>query len=405
MGLTNIGNQLTPGRPVELSFAETVGLANPNQTLVLIGHSSATGTASGQIYQPVVINNAADPVNGPAEAATKFGAGCELTQMVAAAIDAISDAGLSNFGQMVCIQLNPGDAVGNNPWGPTVGSLVNPALAALNKIEAEIIAIPYDAQTAQPTVSLAVQKAAAISGAQSVQNSQFGSIVVAANQSVQDPSTLFTYQSPYISPVWFRNLTAPQQYTVAQLAAAYAAMLAGLTIPFNPLDGQQIGNLNPPVNTPNDNITVGANAESETALTQGWTPLATNANATVSIIRSITSSPPLPTQAYFDVQDFQVLYYWRKTVFNNFNQPFWSQQKASVQAAQNILSDLLRLAGLMQDQGMFQAVEQLAPQFEVERNASDRSRFDSFTPVNVIPGLHVIANNTQAGTQFDQITL
>lgn len=227
---------------------------------------------------------------------------------------------------------------------------------------------------------------------------------MAANQSVTDPSTLFTYQSQYISPVWFRNTVSPQ-YTVAQLAAAYAAMMGSLTIPFNPLDGQEIGNLNPPTNQPVDNITVGANAESEKALTLGWTPLKTNPNLTVSIIRSITSSPPLPTQAYIDVQDFQVLYYFRKTIFNNFNQPVWQQRKASSATAQNILADIIRLAGLMQDQGMFQAVEQLAKQFVVETNASDRSRFDVFIPVNVIPGLHVIANNIQAGTQFDQITI
>lgn len=404
MGLTSIGNQLTPGRPTEITFAEIVGLANPNQTLVLIGHSSATGTASGQIYQPVVINNAGDPVAGPAEAAAKFGAGTELTNMVTAAIDALFDAGLSNFPPIVAIQLAPADAVGNNPWGPVTGGVTNPALAALNKIEAEVIAIPYDAQTAQATVSQAVQQAAGISGAQAVQNGQYGSIVIAANQSVTDPSTLFPYQSQFISPVWFRNTLTPQ-YTVAQLAAAYGAMLAGLAIPFNPLDGQVIGNLNAPTNQPKDNITVGANAESESALKVGWTPLRVNPNLTVSIVRSITSVPPLPTQAYFDCQDYQTLYYFRKSVFLNFNQPTWQQRKASGATAANILSDVIRLAGAMQDQGMFQAVEQLAKQFQVVRNASDRSRFDVFIPVNVIPGLHVIATNIQAGTQFDQITV
>lgn len=396
MGLTSIGNQLTPGRPTEITFAEIVGLANPNQTLVLIGHSSATGTASGSLYQPVQINNVGDPVAGPAEAATKFGAGTELTKMVTAAIDAIADAGLSNFPAMLCIQLAPTDV---GTWGPS-----NAALSGLNKIEAEIIAIPYDAQTQQALVSQAVQQAASISGAQSVQNNQFGSVVVAANQSVTDPSTLFTYQSQFISPVWFRNTVSPQ-FVVAELAAAYAAILAGLPIPFNPLDGQVIGNLLPPTNQPADNITVGAAAESETALTKGWTPLKVNPNLTVSVIRSITSKPPLPTQAYFDVQDYQTLYYFRKSVFSNFNQPVWQQRKASGTTAQNILSDIIRLAGLMQDQGMFQAVEQLAKQFVVERNASDRSRFDVFIPVNVVPGLHVIATNIQAGTQFDQITI
>ncbi len=395
MGLTSIGLQKTPGRPTEITFAEIVGLANPNQTLVLIGHSSATGTASGQVYQPVTINNAGDPVNGPAEAATKFGAGCELTKMVAAAIDAIADAGLSNFPTMKCIQLNPGDTdYGTNDAG----------LNGLNKIEAEIVVVPYDAQTAQALVSKAVQKAASISAAQSVENSQFGTIVVAANQSVTDPSTLFPYQSQFISPIWFRNTVTPQ-FSVAELAAACAAIYAGLPIPFNPLDGQVIGNLLAPTNQPVDNITVGGAAESESALNQGWTPLKVNTNLTVSFIRSITANPPLPTQAYFDTQDFQTLYYFRKSIWANFNQPVWQQKKASGATAAQILGDVIRLASLMEEQGMFQAVDQLAKQFIVQRNASDRSRFDVFIPVNVVPGLHEIASNIQAGTQFDQITI
>lgn len=395
MGLTDIGVQLTPGRPTEVTFAEVVGLANPNQTLVLIGHQSATGSVSGSNYQPVVINNVGDPVAGPAEAAAKFGSGTELTQMVTAAILAIADAGLSNFPAMKCIPLAPTDV---NTWGPS-----NAGLTALNKIEAEIVAGPYDAQTQQALVSQLVTQCQSISGPQSVQNNQFGSIAVAANQSVTDPSTLFTYLSQYISPVWFRNTSNPQ-YTVAQLAAAYAAVLASEIVPFNPLDTQVIGNLlNPTLQS--DNITVGANAESETALKQGWVPLKTNANLSVSIVRSITSSAPLPTQAYIDVQDFQVLYFFRKTIFTNFNQPTWQKKKASAQSAAQILSDVIRLAGLMQDQGMFQAVEQLAKQFVVERSLVDRSRFDVFIPVNVIPGLHVIATNIQAGTQFDQLTI
>jgi phage tail sheath gpL-like len=395
MSLTSIGNQLTPGRPIEITFASTLGLANPNQTLVLIGHESATGTASGQTYQPVVINNSADSVAGPEEANTKFGTGSELALMVQAAILAIADAGLSNFPPIVCIPLAPTDT---GTWGPS-----NAGLTALNKIEAEIVAGPYDAQTQQSLISQLVSQAAAISSAQSVQNGQFGTIAVAANQSVTDPSTLFTYQSRYISPVWFRNTSSPQ-YSVAELAAAYGAMLASLTIPFNPLDSQVIGNLLNPT-LASDAITVGAGKESETALTNGWTPLRVNPNLSVSIVRSITSSPPLPTQAYIDCQDFQVLYYFRKTLFNNFNQPNWQMRKASSGVAAQVLSDTIRLAGLMEDNQMFQAVAQLAKQFEVERNASDRSRFDIFIPVNVVPGLHVLAGNIQAGTQFDQVTL
>ena len=68
------------------------------------------------------------------------------------------------------------------------------------------------------------------------------------------------------------------------------------------------------------------------------------------------------------------------------------------------LGEMLRLANLFQDQTMFQAVQQLAPQFQIQNNPSDRSRFDYLTPINVVPGLHVMAGNIQAGTQFDVIS-
>jgi phage tail sheath gpL-like len=54
---------------------------------------------------------------------------------------------------------------------------------------------------------------------------------------------------------------------------------------------------------------------------------------------------------------------------------------------------------------MFQNVTALAKLFIVERNISDRTRFDVFTPVNVIPGLMVVATNIQATTLGDNITV
>jgi phage tail sheath gpL-like len=70
-----------------------------------------------------------------------------------------------------------------------------------------------------------------------------------------------------------------------------------------------------------------------------------------------------------------------------------------------MLSEMIRLATLFQNQQMFQAVDQLAPQFLVQRDTVDRSRFNYLTPVNVIPGLHVIDGNVQATTQFDTLSI
>ena len=75
------------------------------------------------------------------------------------------------------------------------------------------------------------------------------------------------------------------------------------------------------------------------------------------------------------------------------------------QSLQIIKSELIRLAQQFESQQAFQNVKNLAKQFKVERSASDRHRFDTFTPVNVIPGLAVVANNTQASTDGDALSI
>lgn len=394
MGLTSIADQKTPGRPVEITFAPQTGLPSANQTLILLGHAATGATGVNTV---VTINNAGDPVAGGAEAATKFGAGSELTKMVLAAINANALTGGSNFPTLKAIPLANADT----------GFGGGAALAALNKVEAEFIVSPYDAQSDSVNTTAIKNQAALMSGAQKVQNSQFGTFAVAANQTVSDPSTLTIFDTQYMVAVWKRD-SAPTR-SVGEVAAAAAAVMAANAIPFNPLDNVVIGGETKPVSI-NDNITVGAQAESETALNQGWTPERVLANGTVAFVRTITSrittgDSVTKVTAYYDVQDFQVLYFWRKTVFTRFNQPDFTQVKASLGKAQDAKSELIRLATSFQDQNMFQAVDQLAKQFQVQRSLTDRSRFDVLTPVNVIPGLHVIATNVQAGTQFDAFTV
>jgi len=156
---------------------------------------------------------------------------------------------------------------------------------------------------------------------------------------------------------------------------------------------------------------VGAGLESEAVLNKGYTPLWVTPNGEVAFVRTVTGrlstdgSGDAPVTAYYDVQDFQVLYFWRKTLYTRFSQPDFKQRKASAGAAQDVKSEAIRLATAFEDQNMFQAVGLLAKQFKVERNISDRHRFDVLTPVNVIPGLHVIATNVRATTEFDTVTI
>lgn len=409
MALTSIGIQKTPGRPTEVTFAAAGGLPNPNQTINLIGHMGPTGgiavsgVASGTAvpYNVTTINNVSDPTAGATEANAKFGLGSELAKMVIACIKANASIGASNFPMIIATPLAQADV----DFGPLNGAGIPAALAAAERVESEFLVSPYDGNGQTLTEQL-VTAATLMSGATRTQNGQYGTIGVAANMSVQDPSTLFKYDTQYLSAVWFRN-SAPA-LSIAELAAAYAGTLGGNAVPFNPLDGLQIGSIAAPASN-SDWITVGAGLESESSLNRGWTPLQVLPNTNVVVVRSVTTrittgDGVTATTAYYDVQDFQVLYFLRKAVVSRFNQPDMQRVKASNAEGKIVRGEVIAILSLLEDQGMLQAVEQLSPQVVLERNVSDRSRFDVFIPVNVVPGLHVIASNISAGTQFDSFS-
>lgn len=396
MSLTSIGDQKTPGRPIEITFAAQTGLPSDVQEILLIGHKHATsGTAT--IYQVSQISNVTDVGLATTEANAKFGAGTELAKMVIAAVKA--NGGRSTFPNIKCVPLASTDT---GTFGAADIALTNAA-----KVKAEFIVSPYDAMTTALTTKLDTT-ANTMSGAQRVHNNQYGTVGVAANFNTADPTTLSSPDSRFLSLVYLRD-TAPV-LSLGEVAAAYAAVLAGNISPFNPADGFNIGGITPPVNQ-SDWLTVGAGLDSESALAKGWTPLRVKSNGTdVAIVRSVTSRLTTgdgitAVTAYYDVQDYQVLYYWRKTLFTRLNQPDLVNVKASVSTAKLILGEVIRLAKAFEDQGMFQNVTGLAKQFQVQRSSSDRHRFDIKTPVNVIPGLHVVAVNVVATTEGDSLSI
>lgn len=396
MSLTSIGDQKTPARPVEVTFAAETGIPSANQEVVLIGHKHAT---SGSIaaYAMTTITNAGDLTAASGEVATKFGAGSELAKMVLAAIRATQ--GLGTVPTLKAIPLASSD-VG---FGST-----DEALTTLARYKAELVVSPYDGQ--DDTLRNKLRDAMILmSGAQRVENNQFGSVGVVFNRTEADPSTLDQFDSQFIMGCWLPDSGTPA-YSIGEMAAACAARAAANPSPFNPLDDIDIGGVDAPVNEA-DWPTIGAGLESEACLTRGWTPLRVKSNGKVAFVRTVTgrlspdgSGSPLVT-AYYDLQDFQVLYLFRKTIFTRFSQTDFKQRKASVETAREIKAETIRLMTLFEDQNMFQAVAELSKLVQVERSTSDRHRFDVKIPVNVIPGLHIIATNIEAGTLFDTISI
>lgn len=393
MALTSIGTQLTPGRPIEITFAAQTGLPSDVQEVLLIGHKGATGSATA--YQVTQISNVADVDAATTEANAKFGSGSELAKMVIAAVTVNQGGG--TFPAIKCVALDAADT----DFGASDIALTN-----ASKVKAEYIVSPYDASTATALRTKLRDTCSAMSGAQRVHNNQFGTIGVAANFSVADPATLDAPDSQFLALMYLRD-SGSNPYSVGELAAACAAKMAANGVPFNPLDDVVLTGVTAP-ELMSDYLSIGAGLESEVVLTAGWTPLKVKPNGDVALVRTRTTritNAGADATAYYDVQDFNVLYFWRKTLYTRLSQPDFSNTKASQETADNILGEVIRLAQLFEDQGMFQAVSELAKSFQIERNASDRHRFDIFTPVNVIPGLHVIAANIQATVEGDTLTI
>lgn len=402
MALTDIGIQKTPGRPAELTFGANTGLPSPIQPVVLIGHRGAGASSGGSgiaNYSAVIISNVGDSIAAGVEAAANFGSGSELAKMVIAAVNAVEDGG--TFPPIVCIPLASSD-VG---FGSS-----NQAIATLDKLSAGFVVSPYDGDSDTAHTTQLITEAQAMSGPQRVENNQFGTCVVAANFAQATPGSLHKYDSQFFMGAYMRDLGAlgANPYTLGEFAAGFANAVAANAVPFNPMNNIQYVGATAPANS-SDFLSIGAGQDSETVLNQGWSPLKIQPNGNVAFVRTVTSrltsNGTTPVNAYYDIQDFQSLYFFRQTVWTRENQPDFSNTKASVQTAKNLKSEILRLMQLFETQGMFQATAQLAALVQVQRNVSDRTRFDVLIPVNVVPGLQVVANNIQAGTLFDTFTV
>lgn len=399
MAITSIGDARTPASPVETTFAVDTGQPVATQEVLLIGHLGPSGN-SVAAHVVATISNSGDKDAAYAEAVTKFGVG-ELANMVKAAVAA--NAGASSYPQLKAVGLTYGsDTAAGNPFGAA-----DAALTAIRNVKAEFIVSPHDGVSGSG-LSAATTKLRThcdtVSGATRTANNQFGSMGVVFNRSVADPANLPTPDSQFVVPVWFYDSGSPV-YTIGEMAAAAAARMAANAIPFNPLDDETLEGVAVPADS-DDWPSVGDNGESETALQKGWTPLYVKPSEEVAFVRTITSrlsadgtgSPVVGS--YYDVQDFQTLYYWRKAEYTLLKQ---FKKKASAAVALRIKGELIKLAMSFEDQEMFQAVAQLAKKFVVQRATTDRHTFEIKTPVNVVPGLHRKKANTEATTEYDTI--
>jgi hypothetical protein len=215
MALTSIGSQKTPGRPVEITFAPELGLPSENQTILLIGHAASGATGTNTI---VAINNAGDVAAASGEAITKFGAGSELTLMVIAAVQA--NEGGSTFPPIKCCVLDSAEI-----------TIPTPAQTAIKaaRLGISFLVSPYDMENDTAERDILKNLAQTMSGAQRVENGQFGSFGVAANFDVADPANLTAFDTQYLVGIYKRDSAPVKSLGETAARAAETANTAAQT--------------------------------------------------------------------------------------------------------------------------------------------------------------------------------
>lgn len=383
---------------VKVSVATQVdSLVQADNELIIIGRKAASGgsiAANGSTY----IDNFGDPVAAAAECVTKFGASTELQEQVVAAISGVLYSNLESklFPKIRCLVL-----------ASTATSADLAALFALYlSIPMPYVAIPFNASD---SVAIAALKAhvVAISASDRGDNGQFGSFGFIAADAATGTVTPIgeAAASQNVCIPWLRDTAGSKANKIHAVTAAYAALCASLGIPFLPLNGVKVGGLVAPASaadyhTPGDAGTVALGLDS------GLVPLQVNTGGEVLVSRSITTSRVVsgsPDSAYYDMQDWQVLYYLRKNAYVIAMQPRYKIAKATVQKLQSLRSELIQICKRLEDLEMLQHVDKFADQFTVDRQPNNRHAAVYRVPVNVVPGFHNKGIALVGTTQFDLV--
>jgi phage tail sheath gpL-like len=396
MSLTNIANRLTPSTPLELTFGQQP-VATGTKIATLIGHKNVG--ASGADYLVHQLVSVGDPDAAKAEVEALAGAGSEIALMAEAFVKCNSVAGRGNFPPFRVVLLPSTELA----YGPA-----DEALLAIKTLRNDMIVSCYDAEPTPLLRTKLTDLAALISGPDRDANGQFGTVAVMATLAASASAVAINADNLYMAIAYLQDTSVVTSQPASIVAASAAAVMLQSQFPYLPLTDQHLGGLLPPAKR-TDYIMQGPTELSETALVAGLAPLKVDSAGRVRMIRSrltrVTIDGSTPATAYVDWQDLMVLFDFRESVYLRLQQPDLKPKKASIQTARLIKDEILRLAFAFEKAEAFQAVKELAKQFFVEPSTSSRGRFDFKIPVNVIPGLQVVAGNIEATTQFDQFTV
>lgn len=356
-------------------------LAVASNTLVLVGRKAASG-ATAPVYVPYSVENPGDPVAALAELTPLFGATSPATQMAITAIKANSASG--NYVPLIIIPLASTD------------TSVEPGVAANLALAAPFVAFDFDGTVSQ-AVSDAKEYLQAISAGDRGSLGQFGSFGffgMIADLAIATPIGVAAASRNLLFG-WLPDSAGTPANTPAQIAAWTAALCAANGYPFMPLTDETGPGIVPPT-LQSDWNTAGDSGTEALGLASGLISLMVGQDGAVHISRAVTSvrtQSGTPDTEYFDLQDWQSLYYIVQDFFTLANQPRYKIAKRSMAKVNALKSEEIAHLKLMEKgtdgtDGIVQGVDKSASAIQVQLPANNRSAAVLIIPADIVPGFY-----------------
>ncbi|MBN3254289.1 phage tail sheath subtilisin-like domain-containing protein [Pectobacterium brasiliense] len=372
-----------------VGVSDAVAATAATGTLTLTGTATASGTVSAFVgAMRIDVAVSADDTAATVAAALNTAIGKKTALPVTAAVAAgavtLTAKNKGAAGNDITLRIASTatgvTAAAASMTGGDVDPDVGPALAAVFAAGHDIIVSPYATQTALTALRTHLDN---VSGPLE----QRGAIGVAGwPKSLSTGSTLAaSINNGRITSGWHNGSVK----TPAQIAAAYAAVIASEEDPARPLNTLAMNTLDVTALSARP----GRN-EQENALYNGLTPFEIGPGDKVQIVRAISTytknADGVDDVSLLDITTIRTLDYVRKACRERITLRF-PRDKLSSRTPDRVRSELLDVLYKLEELEIIENVDAYKDQLIVERDSQDVNRLNARIPADIVNGLHVFA--------------
>ncbi|GAP66265.1 tail sheath protein [Mizugakiibacter sediminis] len=317
-------------------------------------------------------------------------------------------AAIGTAAPLTPIQVNDADAAGVLFGGTIAAKMVQAAVTANRFLDLSCIGIGVADEVTEPDITAALDAIAAagfdvlVSAWQSqvaltALRTHIASVTDAVNQqavlgvaaSTDTLAATTTLATALNAGAITLALLPGSTSSAAEIAAAYAAVIASEQDPARPLNTLPLTGIAPPPLASRLTRT-----EQETCLANGVSPLEVGPGEVVQIVRAISTytknAAGSADIALLDLTTMRTLYYVRRACRDRIVQRF-PRSKLSGATPEKVRSELLDVLKKLEELEIVENVDANAAALVVERSTQDPSRLNASIPTDVVNGLHVFA--------------